>query len=247
MAVGDRNEIMPGMRNIQLAIALLAIAAVPVIAQDVIAVGPKNAKVEFENENVRVVRLKMAPHETLQRHDRPARVVIALSANDLRITGPDGKPRMLHVPAGNVGWAEPTRGRSVETLDSGFENVIVEIKNAKRPAEAVTHPPSEDDPRALIEPKHHWVFENQYLRVYDVHIPPGQMTEFHTHAIDAVAVNVSDGLTAAQKRGEEWEKAESSKAGDIVFLQDTGKLRVHRVRNDGPQEFHVVLVQLMRK
>lgn len=214
-------------------------------AQDIVTTAPKNAKVEFENEQVRIVRLRMAPHETLPPHDRPARVVIALSANDVRITAVDGKPRMLHVPAENVGWGEPTQGRSVETLDSGFENVIVEIKNAKEPAKPVKHPPAAEDPRALIEPYHHWLFENQYVRVYDVRVPAGVTTQFHKHAYDSVFVQASDEVAAEQSPDGEWQKAQKYPAGEVAFSADFKKPRVHRVRNDGTREFHVVVVQLL--
>ena len=32
-----------------------------------------------------------------------------------------------------------------------------------------------------IEPRHHKVFENEYVRVLDVHIVPGDTTLFHKH------------------------------------------------------------------
>lgn len=230
----------------RLALALLAITVISALAQDIVTVAPKDAKVEFENDKIRVVRLKMGPHEKLPPHDRPTRVVIALSANDVLIAGPDGKTRPLHVPAENVGWGGPTHGRTVETLDNGFENVIVEIKNASDPAKPVTHPPSTDDPRALIEPDHHWLFENQYVRVYDVRVPAGTTTQFHKHAYDSVFIEVTDEIAAEQSRGGQWQKAKKYPKGEVAFSADFNKPREHRVRNDGPHEFHVVVVQLMQ-
>lgn len=225
-------------------VAVLMMTSSAAMAQDLVAVAADNAKVEFENEKVRVVRLKMGPHETLPPHDRPARVVIALSANDVRITGPDGKPRMLHVPAGNIGWGEPTHGRSVETLDSGFENVIVEIKGAKAPAQQVTHPPDANDAGALIEPDHHWLFENQYVRVYDVRIPPGATTNFHRHALDCVPVFVSGGSVADQRYGQPWGKTQKIEPSSVSFSADSTRPYTHHVRNEGAAEWRVVLVQL---
>lgn len=231
------------MTNIRLALALCAVAAVPALAQDIVTIAPKSAKVEFENDNIRVVRLTMAPHEKLPPHDRPTRVVIALSANDVLIAGPGGEARPLHVPAENVGWGGPTHGRTVETLDTGFENVIVEIKHADAPAKPVAHPPT-DDPRALIEPDHHWLLENQYVRVYDVRVPAGRTTQFHKHGYDTVFVEMTDEIAAEQSQGGEWQKAVKYPKGEVAFSADWQKPRVHRVRNDGPQEFHVVVVQL---
>lgn len=216
------------------------------VAQDIVTAAPNNAKVLFENKRVRVVRLTMGPHEKLPPHDRPARVVIALSANNVTITGPDGKPRILHVPAGNIGWGDATHGRSVETLDSGFENIIVEIKNASEPAKKVNDPPSADDPRALIEPNHHWVLENQYVRVYDVHDPPEHEGQFHKHAFDSVVVKLTSATMSEHVPGTGWSKPYSLTAGQVSWVDYSDHPRVHRVRNLGKAEYHAVVVELMR-
>ncbi len=226
-----------------IAAILLFLSSVSV-AQDLVSVAPKNAKIEFENARVRVVRLKMAPHESLPMHDRPARVVIALAANDVKITGPDGKPRMLHVPAGNIGWGAPTHGRSVETLDKGFENVIVEMKTAKEPAKALAAPPDPRPPGYLGEPLHHWLFENQYVRVYDVRVPAGATTLYHKHAYDTVFVQITDEFASEQPQSGTWTKPERHTAGEVSFSADSKKVRVHRVRNEANSEFHVIAVQL---
>jgi quercetin dioxygenase-like cupin family protein len=224
-------------------------AAVPAICQDLVTVAPQAAKVEYEDARVRVVRLKIAPHEALPMHDRPARVVIALTANDVRITAADGSMRTVQVPAGNIAWSGPGK-RSVTNLDTPLENVVVEMKELPHPPPnpggRVGQPPSKDDARALVEPYHHWLFENQYVRVYDVRIPPGATSEFHTHAYNTVFVQVSGGLTAAQTKGQPWDKAEQEVAGTIEFRADSKKTRIHRVRNDGTAEYHVVAVQLLQ-
>jgi quercetin dioxygenase-like cupin family protein len=226
-----------------LASAVLFCFAIPAFCQDLVAVAPKNAKVEYEDARVRVVRLKIAPNETLPMHDRPARVVIALTSNDVRLTLPDGSTRTVQVPAANIAWSGPGK-RSVKNLNTPLENIVVEMKSATDTAKAVTRPPDAGDARALIEPHHHWLFENQYVRVYDVRIPPGEVTTFHTHAYDTVAVELSDGLNSAQTQGGPWERPEHSNAGEVTFLADANKPRTHRVRNDGKAEYHVVLVQL---
>ena len=212
-------------------------------AQDLVAVAPRNAKVEYEDAHVRVVRLKIAPNEFLPMHDRPNRVVITLTPNDVHLTSPEGTVRTTKVPASNIAWSGPGK-RSVTNLETPIENITVEMKQGTEPAKAVTAAPTADDKKALVESHHKWLFENQYVRVYDARIPPGETTEFHTHAYDTVAVNLSDGLTSEQKEGAEWDKPQPSKAGTVRFLADANKMRVHRVRNDGDKEFRVVLVQL---
>ena len=223
----------------------LLLAATATIAQDLVQVVPNNAKVEYEDARVRVVRLKIAPNEKLPTHDRPPRVVIALTANNVRLTTPDGQEHTVQVPAGNIGWSGPGK-RSVTNLDAPLENVIVEMKNYGEPPKAVPQPPSKADPRALVDRYHQWVFENQYVRVYNVRVPAGATTDFHTHGYDSVFVQLTPESSVQQVQGQEWGAPEKSPSGQVSYSADTSEPRTHRVRNVGDQEFRVVIVQLMR-
>lgn len=227
----------------RIAAAVLLLVALSASAQDIVALAPDKAKVEYEDARIRVVRLKLAPHDVLPMHDRPARVVISLTPNDVLTTGPDGTTRPVRTAAGTAGWSGPAR-RSVQNLDIPVENVIVEIKNASEPAKALAAPPEPRPEGYLDEPLHHWLFENQYVRVYDVRIPPGATTEFHKHAYDTVFVQVNEEFSSEQLQGDEWEKPERYPAGAVAFSADSKKMRVHRVRNEGNAEFHVIAVQL---
>ena len=232
------------MRLAQVLFGLIALsAAIPALCQDLVAVAPQAAKVEYEDARVRVVRLRIAPNASLPMHDRPARVVIALTANDVRITAADGSTRTVQVPAGNIAWSGPGR-RSVTNLAAPLENIVVELKTANAPAKALAHAPTPPPAGYLEDRFHHWLFENQYVRVYDVRIPPGETTDFHVHAFDTVFVDFSGGLTAAQAQGQAW-KAERAEPGEVEFSADAKKTRTHRVRNDGTSEYHLVAVQLL--
>lgn len=220
------------------------IAASPAVCQDLVAVAPLNAKVEYEDSRIRVVRLRIAPGESLPMHDRPARIVIALRSSEVRQTGADGNARTVQVPAGKIAWSGPGR-RAVTNMASPLENVIVEMKTAGAAAKASPHPPMQPS-TVLDEPHHHWLFENQYVRVYDVRIQPGETTAFHRHAYDSVSVRISGGLIASQVQGRSWRKTEKSEAGTVEFRPDSQHPYTHRVRNDGPAEYHVVIVQLLQ-
>lgn len=231
--------------RIAMGVVLCGMVAATAVAQDLAAIAPQAVKVEYEDARIRVVRLKLAPHEKLPMHDRPARVVIPLTVNDVRVTSPDGTVRSVKAPAGVAAWSEPTR-RSAENLDTPVENIIVEIKQANGTARPLKEPPTPRPAGYLDEKYHHWQFENQYVRVYDVRIPPGETTGFHTHAYDTVFVEVSGGLEAAQAQGEEWKKPEPSVAGTMTVSLDSKKTRVHRVKNEATTEFHVIAVQILR-
>ena len=223
---------------------LLLFAAVAAECQDVRQVAPQFVKIEYEDARVRVVRLRVPPHASLPTHDRPARVVIALTDSAVHMTRANGSVGTVHSVAGTAVWSEPGR-RSFTNLEQPIENIVVEPKAASAPAKPLAHPPSPPPPNYLAERFHHWLFENQYVRVYDVRIPPGATSDFHLHALDTVFVDVSGGREASQPKGGTWGKAEPIVPGTVTFRADSQHPRVHRVRNEGNSEYHVIVVQFL--
>jgi quercetin dioxygenase-like cupin family protein len=237
---------MATVRLIHLLIGVIALSgAAGAWTQDLVVVAPDAAKVEYEDARIRVVRFKMAPNTSSPMHDRPARVVIPLTANDVRITRANGNIGTTRTPAFSPAWSEPGK-RAVTNLTTALENVIVELKTAAAPATAAAHPPSPPNLDYLAEPRHTWVLENQYVRVFEARIPAGETTDFHRHAFDSVTVRVSGGLVAVQRQGEPWGAATQVDAGSVSVDPDSRKPFVHRVRNDGTAEYRVILVQLLR-
>lgn len=235
---------MRALRMLSVGLCLLVVH-LPGLAQDLVSIAPQAAKVEYEDARIRVVRLRLAANESLPMHDRPARVVIPLTINDVRTTRPDGTSSVVKAEAGKAAWSGPAK-RSVQNLAAPLENIIIELKQAPDPARPRAQAPEPLPPDYLNERYHHWWFENQYVRVYDVRIPPGATTDFHLHALDSVFVLVSGGRTAAQAQGKEWGAPEEEPAGTVEFSPDAKAPRTHRVRNLGTAEFHVVVVQFLR-
>jgi quercetin dioxygenase-like cupin family protein len=228
---------------------LLALATlVPLAAharQDLVAIAPKLAKVEYEDARVRVVRLHIPGQASLATHDRPRRVVVSLTPNHVRLTRPDGTSSVTRTDAGTFAWSEPAV-RTVSNLGGPVENIVVELKQADAPTKPVAAPPAPPHARYLDDPFHRWVFENQYVRVYEVRIPPGETTRFHRHAYDQVAVYVSGGLVSAQSDGQPWAPPKTIEPRGVAFSADAAKPVTHRVRNDGATEYRLVLVQFLK-
>jgi quercetin dioxygenase-like cupin family protein len=63
----------------------------PQPGKDPVKVDPKHYKVEFEDEKVRVLRIKYGPHEKSVMHGHPASVSVFLTDAKARFTYPDGK------------------------------------------------------------------------------------------------------------------------------------------------------------
>jgi hypothetical protein len=95
------------------------------------------------------------------------------------------------------------------------------------------------------EPRHHKVFENEWVRVLDVHIPPHDTTLMHIHSTPSVFLMLSRTRTGSEVLIEPGKPAFT--AGDIWFEGFYEKPRVHRVWNEDTVEFHVMDIELLHK
>ncbi len=97
---------------------------------DPVKVDPKLYKVEFENNQVRVLRVRIEPHQTSPMHEHVLnRVVTYITDQKLKVTTPDGKSEIVEHKAGDVGWGGPTKHKEENIADKLFEVVVVELKN----------------------------------------------------------------------------------------------------------------------
>jgi quercetin dioxygenase-like cupin family protein len=97
------------------------------------------AKVELENDWVRVVRGRISPGQKSPVHSHPRYVGIFLSETKLRATLADGSQREISGKRGDVSWREPVT-HSIENLAATpFEAIDVNLKTL--PAEK-SAPPS---------------------------------------------------------------------------------------------------------
>ena len=116
------------MGRISFLIASLCLAASTATAQDPVKVDPEHYKVEFENSQVRVLRIHHEPHDRAPMHEHPAGVVVWLTDGHEKLTSPDGKTQESHSKAGQVSWSAGTK-HTVENLsDTPFEVILVELK-----------------------------------------------------------------------------------------------------------------------
>jgi quercetin dioxygenase-like cupin family protein len=113
---------------------MLQLAAThPARAQDAAAADPKHYTVEFENDQVRVLRVVYGPHEKSVMHEHPDSVAVYLTGGHIRITLPDGRTGEPHVKAGQAMW-HPAGKHLIENLGSTpFELVLTELKAPATP------------------------------------------------------------------------------------------------------------------
>jgi quercetin dioxygenase-like cupin family protein len=103
-------------------------AAVPAFAQDPVKVDPKHYKVEFENDQVRVLRVNYGVGEKSIMHEHPNLVAIALTDGKVRFSTPDGKPQESPVKAGQTLWNPAGKHLPENIGPKPFELILVELK-----------------------------------------------------------------------------------------------------------------------
>ena len=98
------------------------------LAQDAVKVDPKHYKVEFENDEVRVLRITYGPGEKSVMHSHPEGVVVLLNDGDGKFTFPDGKTQDNKFKAGTVIWSPETTHQPENTGKKTFEVIQIELK-----------------------------------------------------------------------------------------------------------------------
>lgn len=207
----------------------------PAAAQDLDSVKADAAhhKVEFENEQVRMVRYRIAPGEKTTNHSHPNNVNIPLTDVNAKFTMPDGKTTEVHGKAGAVAWRGATTHLVENTGDKTIEGILVE---PKQPSSAL--PPGAVD-EATADPNHAKVeFENDQVRVVRYHYEPGEKSAMHGHP-DNVQVLLTD--SKANVTTPDGKTAPGSgKAGEARWRQATQ----HSVQNAGDKAFEGILVEM---
>jgi hypothetical protein len=92
-----------------LAVLALALFTIPARSQDPVKVDPKHYKVEFENDQVRVLRIHYGVGEKSVMHNHPDSVAVFLVDQTAKFTYPDGKSEEAAAKAGQTMWERLAR------------------------------------------------------------------------------------------------------------------------------------------
>lgn len=96
---------------------------------DPLEIDPKHYKIEFENDQVRVFRVKIGPHAATPMHEHTLKRIVAyLTDANMRITGADGRVENQQHKAGDVVWGEHAKHKEENLSDKPFEAVVTELK-----------------------------------------------------------------------------------------------------------------------
>jgi quercetin dioxygenase-like cupin family protein len=119
------------MKRIILTVAVggtLLSAAALLRAQDPTKVDPKHYKAEFENDAVRILRIKYGPGEKSVMHYHPESVVVFLTDQKATFTTPDGKSTEVDAKAGEVKNLPGGPHLPQNISDKPMELILIEFK-----------------------------------------------------------------------------------------------------------------------
>jgi predicted metal-dependent enzyme (double-stranded beta helix superfamily) len=113
-----------------LAGALVGVSAAEV--PDAVVADPKHYVVEFENDVIRVLRIKYGPGETSTMHSHEANCVVFLDGGEMTMTLPDGStnPAPANAP-GEVNCGDAVVHLPTNVGDTNTEVILIEMKGRK--------------------------------------------------------------------------------------------------------------------
>jgi quercetin dioxygenase-like cupin family protein len=105
----------------------MATAQIPRTKIDPVQADSQHYTVEFENDKIRVVRIKYGAGEKSVMHSHPESVSVFLNDCKAKFTHPDGRSEQIEAKAGQVMHMEAFE-HDPENLGDAFELIQIEFK-----------------------------------------------------------------------------------------------------------------------
>ena len=220
--------------------------ATPSGPPDAVTADPNHYKVEFENDVVRVLRVKYAAGSKSVMHSHPAYCGVGLTDTRFKITMATGEVESGNsvTPPGRVGCVD-AQTHLPENLGGDAEGIYVELKNRKtfdngqgvKPSAPATPPDA-----VTADPKHYTVkFENDTVRVLEASYPPGAKAPMHAHP-----ANCTVELTAGKVR-EKQASGEVTTSDVKLGEAGCGDGLAHQPENIGDKTFRTLIFELKNR
>ncbi len=195
---------------------------------------PDRYTTEFENEAVRIVRIKYGAGEESVMHYHPDSVAVFITDIEGQMTMSDGSIQQFADSAGTAVFNQAGEHQPKNTSDSAWEVVEIELKQH----DSATAEPG--GPSATEVDADHYTteFENETVRIVRIAYGPGEESVMHYHP-DSVAVFVTDHLVQMTLPDGSTDEI-SANTGDVLFIPG-GQ---HLPKNISDSAWELVLVEL---
>lgn len=98
----------------------------------------------------------------------------------------------------------------------------------------------------IEEPYHRTVMQNDYVRMIDVRMPEGARNKYHIHTLPTVIIYLTKVTNQSEIWGTPGTSPRHTVPGDSRYANYDEKSLTHRVTNEGPGEFRVWDIELLR-
>lgn len=109
-------------------VGMLILVVVVVKAQDPVKVDPKHFKVLLDNQDVRVLDVRLKPGEKSPMHSHSNHVVYWLAGSTIKFTSSDGKTNTVTTKAGRVVWRNAETHMAENTCRTESHALDIELK-----------------------------------------------------------------------------------------------------------------------
>lgn len=100
-------------------------------ADDPVKLDPEHYSLEFENERVRVLRVKLGPKEKSPMLRFSAMVTVSLTDRDIKFLLPGGRTQRMFGKTGEVVWYDAREHLPENMSDRPYEGIAIMLKDCK--------------------------------------------------------------------------------------------------------------------
>lgn len=204
---------------------------------DAVAADPGHYTVEFENDLVRLLRIRYGAGESSVMHTHPANCAVALSDASWRMTDPEGEVTEDPATLGEVTCGEATAHLPENTGSEPAELILIEFREGP-PGQPQAAAEGEPPGAVAADPEHYSVeFENEAVRLLRIRYGPGESSAMHRHPAGC-AIFLNDQVARFELPSGDVEEVPAT-AGQVTC----GDADVHLPTNAGDEALELVLVE----
>lgn len=195
---------------------------------------PDHYTTEFENDAVRIVRIKYGAGEESVMHYHPDSVAVFVTDIEAQMTTPDGSTTEIAASAGDAVFNPAGEHLPKNNADSALEVLEIELK----PRDSANG--ESGGPDATVVDADHYTteFENESVRIVRIAYDAGEESVMHYHP-DSIAVFVTDHLVQMTMPDGSTNEIAAA-AGDAIFIPG-GQ---HLPKNISDSAWELVLIEL---
>jgi quercetin dioxygenase-like cupin family protein len=221
-------------RLLLILITLTVVSFVP--AQDTLKVNPDSVSLKFENDHVRVIESVLKPGEQDKEHSHPNYVTYVISGGSFKVHS-NGAVAVARFRTGDVVFRNAQTHWATNIGKTTTRLLLFELKDEKSSGAPYQVPPDKD-PVKISPPYYKVVVDNDFVRVLEYRLKPGQKEPLHTHPCGIVYYLTGTRWKATAQDGKTTET--ETKAGQIFWRGIT----THAAENAGKTEARALAIEL---